>query len=274
VGIVVTESVAGLRYRRMNTSPVTSSRNPARSIVTWLLLLLCLPWGWLRLRKARAGVLMLTSTALLGLPLFVVLYAFVGLQIFAAFLPELDLSVGERTDRTIRNSGGNYESTFLKTGRETGGAYELIRVQVQPKGGNFGHYHRTFEESFTTLSGELTVYGPDGAKVLRPGESYTAVRGQVHWFRNETDRMTEMTVRVTPARGLEKTLRVSYGLANIGGWGSNGVTKNPWHMPLILGYSETYLTTMPGIIQEPLVRALARIAQWKGEDKDLKVFHQ
>lgn len=253
------------------TAPAPSFPS-SRVLVTGLLLLLCFPWGWLRLRAAGVGVFWLGASALVGLPVFLVGAAFAGLMAFAACLPPLDLRVGDRADRTIRNNAGNYESTFLETARETGGAHELIRVQIQPGGGNFPHYHRTFEETFTTFTGALTVYTEAGSVVLHPGQTVTVPRGTVHWFRNESNELTEMTVRVTPAAGLEKSLRVTYGLTNTGGWGHKGMTKNPWHMPLLLGYSGTYLTTMPAIIQEPLVWALARIAQWRGEDEALKIF--
>jgi hypothetical protein len=45
-------------------------------------------------------------------------------------------------------------------------------------------------------------------------------------------------------------------------------------MCLLLCYSGSYLEGMPWYIQEPLVRSLARIAQWKGEDKSLEVFYR
>jgi hypothetical protein len=45
-------------------------------------------------------------------------------------------------------------------------------------------------------------------------------------------------------------------------------------MCLLLGYSGSYLEGMPSFIQEPLVNSLARIAQWRGEDKELEVFYK
>ena len=74
-----------------------------------------------------------------------------------------------------------------------------------------------------------------------------------------------------PAGGLEKSVRVVYGLANDGQFNGE-ITENPWHMALLLGYSGTYLPDVPGFIQEPLVNALAKIAQWKGEDKALEKY--
>src|SRR6187549_372692 len=66
---------------------------------------------------------------ILGLPLFLLVYTFIGLLLFAAFLPELDRTIGERPDRTIVNSTDHYTVTFLKTSKETNGAYEEVQVE-------------------------------------------------------------------------------------------------------------------------------------------------
>jgi mannose-6-phosphate isomerase-like protein (cupin superfamily) len=209
---------------------------------------------------------------LVGLPLFLVLFAYTAIVGFSLFLPELNMEVGDRTDRTVRNSLGNYESTFLKTRKETKGAYELIRVEVEPNGGNGWHYHKTMEEHFKVLKGELQVRLQGKSVILKEGETAIAPKTVPHYFHNATDRNVTLLVKVTPAKGLEKSIRVMYGLINTGQWGKNGLPHNLWHLVLILGYSETYMASIPGFIQEPLVNALARIAQWKGEDKALEVF--
>jgi quercetin dioxygenase-like cupin family protein len=210
--------------------------------------------------------------AIIGLPLLLLLCTYLALVAFASFLPALDLTVGNRQDRTVRNNEGNYESTFLKTGSETRGSYELIRVEVEPKGGNSWHYHKTFDEHFTVLKGELMVGLHGKTTLLKAGETATAPRNALHHFHNATDAKVILQVMATPAKGLEKSIRIGYGLHNTGQWGKGMFPKNPWHLPLLLGYSETYLPNMPKLIQEPLVNALAKIAQWKGEDKDLEVF--
>ncbi len=179
------------------------------------------------------------------------------------------MSIGDRKDRTVINTEGNYASTFLKTGRETNGAYEQIRVEVEPNGGNGWHYHKTFDEQFTVEQGEITV-GLEGKEVkLRAGEQAWARKTQRHFFQNKTATKAVIIVKTTPARGLEKSVRIGYGLINDGQF-EGEITKNPWHMALLLGYSETYLDGIPPFIQEPMVKSLAKIAQWKGEDKVLE----
>jgi quercetin dioxygenase-like cupin family protein len=217
----------------------------------------------------------LKSAASLGIPAGLLLLLGLGVVALGRLLPPLDRGVGARTDRTIRNAGGNYATTFLKTGAESHGRCELLRVEVEPGGGNEWHYHRTFEEQFTVLAGELTV-GLDGNEmVLAAGATATVLPGHLHCFRNHTDAPVTLMVQATPAAGLEKSIRVAYGLANAGQWEKDALfPHNPWHLFLLLGYSETYLPHLPGWLQEPLVDALARIAQWKGEDRTLVPFFE
>ena len=125
------------------------------------------------------------------------------------------------------------------------------------------------------LAGSLTV-GLDGNEtVLSAGEMVTALPGRLHYFHNHTSTPATVMVQATPAAGLEKSIRITYGLANTGQWRKDALfPRNPWHLFLLLGYSETYLPHLPGWVQEPLVDALARIAQWKGEDRTLASFFE
>ena len=223
-------------------------------------------WQW------ESGIIVKLTASVIGLPLVLLLSSFLAMVAFAHFLPPLNLTVGNRQDRTVRNNEGNYESTFLQTSRDTGGAFELIQVEVEPKGGNSWHYHKSFNEHFTVLRGELTVGLNGKTIVLKAGESVTAPKNSMHYFHNATADTIIIQVKTTPAKGLEKSIRIVYGLHNTGQWGKGMFPKNPWHLPLLLGYSETYLPNIPKFIQEPLVNALAKIAQWKGEDKALEGF--
>lgn len=251
------------------TAPRTGFRN--------LLIFIILPgYGWaLYVLWRGAASPWLKGAASLGIPVVLLLVLALGVMALGRLLPPLNRGVGARTDRTIYNAGGNYETTFLKTGAESNGRYELLRVAVEPDGGNEWHYHRTFGEQFTVLTGELTV-GLDGTEtVLSAGETATAPPGRLHYFRNHTGAPATVMVQATPAAGLEKSIRVAYGLANTGQWEKDALfPRNPWHLFLLLGYSETYLPHLPGPVQEPLVDALARIAQWKGEDRALAPFFE
>jgi len=267
----------------MNTAWISETKaplaapSPAAVTPTWALLALlplAYPLGVYRCwKRSEAGWVFKGLYTVLGLPVFLLCFGLTTMLLLTALLPPLDKSVGNRPDRTVRSNAGNYESTFLKTSRETGGAYELIQVEVEPGGGNGWHYHKSFEETFTVLKGELSVGLNDQVIVLKAGQSATAPRNALHYFANKSREMTLVRVKVTPAAGLEKSIRIAYGLGNTGQW-VNGepLPKNPWHLALLMGYSETYLPGIPGFLQEPLVAGLSRLAQWRGEDKALEVF--
>jgi len=259
---------------RMSSSSIMSDKKRLKeNVLLSVLFIVCYPAGVIRIWKSGKNTFIKVFYAMLGLPLFIALYSFLSMILFAAFLPPLDLSVGNRKDRTIINSAGNYSATFIKTANETDHVYELIEVEVEPAGGNDPHYHKDFDEHFSVVKGTLTVYKEGVPHKLEVGDSTVAIKQTMHHFRNETDSPILIHVKTTPANGLEKTLRVAYGLINSGQL-KNNFTENPWHMCLLLGYSGSYLEGMPSFIQEPLVNSLAKIAQWKGEDKDLEVFYR
>lgn len=226
------------------------------------------PVGVFKIWKGKRSGWIKLVYSVLYLPVFLLLSGYLGILLFAAFLPPLDCSVGNRTDRAIINREGNYAARFLKTGKETGGAYELVEVELEPYGGNDWHYHNRFTEQFTVLEGRVHI-GQNGKELLLDkGKTITASKRDMHFFKNALDSKSVLQVKIAPAAGLEKTLRVAYGLIN-DGLLKNEMTRNPWHMALLLAYSESYLPGMPSWFQEPLINSLAKIAQWKGEDRVL-----
>ena len=250
------------------TTPVKS-----RTTLT-ILFLLCFPLGVYYIWKRRTATWKKVLYTVAGIPLFLFVYSFLFITLFAAFLPPLDRSTGIRADRTINNMEGQYDVTFLKTARETNGAYEMVQVTLQPGGGNDWHYHKAFVEQFNVLQVQLKV-GLNGQEIsVEGGQHAEAPKKAMHKFYNTSNSPVVFNVTIVPARSFEKTLRVAYGLISTGQTDKNGLPKNPWHLFLLLGYSESYLQGLPGFIQEPLINALAKIAQWKGEDEALKVFYQ
>lgn len=230
--------------------------------------LLFYPVGLVRIWRSKARLWMKLLYSILALPVFLLIAAYTGIILFAAFLPKLDRTVGNRPDKTIYNKAGNYSATFIQTGRETNNAYELVQVELEPHGGNDWHYHNSFTEQFTVVEGKVKIGRNGEETVLDKGQAAMANKKDMHFFKNALDQKSVLMVKVAPAGGLEKTLRVAYGLIN-DGLLKNDMTENPWHMCLLLAYSESYLKGLPGWFQEPLINALAKIAQWKGEDKSL-----
>lgn len=233
----------------------------------WLSLLFY-PVGVFKIWRLKGWIAIKLLYSVLGFVFFLISSVYFGVVLFALFLPALDNSVGTNHARTIYNTAGNYSATFVKTANETNGAYEMVQVELEPHGGNDWHYHNTFAEQFTVIEGEVKI-GHDGDEILlQKGQTTTATKETMHFFKNARAERSLLMVKTIPAAGLEKTLRVAYGLINDGKL-KNDMTENPWHMALLLGYSETYLEGLPGWFQEPLIKALAKIAQWRGEDKEL-----
>jgi quercetin dioxygenase-like cupin family protein len=238
-----------------------------RTAFYWLSILFY-PVGLFKAWRSKRKWWLRLAYAIFGLPVFLLVFGYAAIVLFAAFLAPLDRTVGLRSDRTIINSEGNYSATFIKTAAETNGVYELVQVELEPFGGNDWHYHNSFEEAFTVVEGAVNI-GQNGTEVLlQKGDSAIAHKKDMHYFKNARAEKSLLLVKITPAGGLEKTLRVAYGLIN-DGLLKNDMTQNPWHMALLLGYSESYLPMMPSWFQEPLINAFAKIAQWKGEDRDL-----
>ncbi|MBA4055486.1 MAG: hypothetical protein C0490_12295 [Marivirga sp.] len=234
----------------------------------FLLSLLFYPTGIVTIWRLKGWLSAKLLYSIFGFFFFLVSAGYLAIVLFAIFLPPLDNGVGTNLVKTIYNTEGNYSATFLKTGNETNGAYELVQVELEPHGGNDWHYHKSFSEEFTVVEGQVKI-GDNGVEsVIDKGQSAIANHEEMHFFKNARDEKSVLLVKVTPASGLEKTLRVAYGLIN-DGLLKDDMTKNPWHMALLLGYSESYLQGLPGWFQEPLINALAKIAQWRGEDREL-----
>ena len=161
-------------------------------------------------------------------------------------------------------------ATFLKTSEETGGEHTLIEVEVAPGGGTEPHYHKTYDEHFEVVAGALEVLVGQETRTLRPGEKAVAEKNTLHRFRNPTEEPTTFLVELRPGHGgFEKAVRVAYGLASDGRVFSDGTPKNPYHLAIILEWSEIQIPGVMGKL-EPLFGLLARRARRKGIDKDLE----
>jgi quercetin dioxygenase-like cupin family protein len=235
--------------------------------------LIIYPIGFVKIWNSPFPLPLTIGYSVLYLPIFLFLCLFLFALACAALLPPLDLTVGPRTDRTLYNPGGNYSVTFIKTGAETHGSYEAIQVDLEPLGGNGWHYHKTFDEMFTVMDGRIEI-GLEGEKtILTKGESVTASKNKMHYFKNPDNSPSVLLVKTMPARGLEKTLRIAYGLDN-DGLMKEGLPLNPWHTALLMGYSESYFSGIPSIIQEPLANGFSRLAQALGKDKELEKYYR
>jgi hypothetical protein len=120
------------------------------------------------------------------------------------------------------------------------------------------------------VEGVLEVLVGKETRTLRAGQKAVAERNALHRFRNPTGEPATFLVELRPGHaGFEKAVRVVYGLASDNRVFSDGTPKNPYHLALILEWSEIQI---PGVMGKlgPLFRLLARRARRKGIDKRLE----
>jgi mannose-6-phosphate isomerase-like protein (cupin superfamily) len=158
---------------------------------------------------------------------------------------------------------------FLKTARETGGAYTLLEIELAPGGRNMPHIHQTFSETFIPLEGTLEVRSGKQQLRLLPGQVHTVPPGAPHYFHNPSDQPIRFQVELRPGHeGFENSLKIAYGLAGDGLTNGKGVPRNLMHLSVVGILGDTYL---PGILAlfMPFFRWMARRARRQGVEKEL-----
>jgi quercetin dioxygenase-like cupin family protein len=74
--------------------------------------------------------------------------------------------------------------TYLVTGKESGGSYFTLIVEVGPDLGPPPHIHHLEEEQFYVLEGQLTYSVGDQTYQVKAGDFIHIPRGTVHSFKN------------------------------------------------------------------------------------------
>ena len=172
--------------------------------------------------------------------------------------------------RTVVNPLIRDKATFLATAAETGNKFTHIQVELAPLGGNDLHYHLTFDEKFTAVSGTLGIQKGKNVSYLNEGESAVAKAGELHRFFNPSDAESIVfNVLLEPgSAGFERVVQVAYGLAADGRTTASGIPKNLYHMALIVQWGDT---NIPGLFTyiEPLLRWMAKRAERNGIAQEL-----
>ena len=158
---------------------------------------------------------------------------------------------------------------LVESSRETGGAYTLIEVELQPGGGNSLHYHKSFAEKFTAVKGELWVDVGKQRICLQPGESATAPIDSLHRFYNPGDHAIIFQVKLTPGHEMfEHGLAIIYGLAKEGRVNKKGIPRKLDHMALLMSLTDTGIPGFFSFIR-PIMKWRAGKAMEKGMQHEL-----
>jgi quercetin dioxygenase-like cupin family protein len=172
--------------------------------------------------------------------------------------------------RRIYNPVQRDAATFLETSEETGGVRTLAELEIAPGGKVTPHYHLSYSERFKVLEGQLSVEIDGVRHELEAGDEAVAAPGTLHAWSNPGAERSVAHIELRPGSpGFEKALRVTYGLAADGRVFKNGVPRNPLHTALLLEMGELRL---PGAYAalERVVGLLARVAKWRGVDRELE----
>ncbi|MBD2082760.1 cupin domain-containing protein [Leptolyngbya sp. FACHB-17] len=110
--------------------------------------------------------------------------------------------------------------TFKAIGEETGEAYTLCEVIVQPQSGSPPHRHSREDEAFYVQSGEFEFHLDEQTIIASAGTFLHSPKGQQHQFTNISSTPATLLVWVTPA-GFEKFV------AEVGTAISGSVTPAP-----------------------------------------------
>jgi quercetin dioxygenase-like cupin family protein len=160
--------------------------------------------------------------------------------------------------------------TFHETFSDTNGKRTVAEVELAPGGGVGIHYHKTYEEKFEVLEGELKVQLGKEIVTLVHGQSATAEKNIVHRFFSTSDKPCKFRVTLTPAsRGFEESLQIGYGLANDGQCDKKGFPKNGLILAWLFSISESNIPGWRSIF-EPILRMQAKRAVKNGIDKMMR----
>ncbi|HIK08058.1 MAG TPA: quercetin 2,3-dioxygenase [Trichormus sp. M33_DOE_039] len=95
--------------------------------------------------------------------------------------------------------------TIKVVGEDTGKAYALVEITVQPQSGSPPHIHSHEDEAFYIQEGELEFQLDEQIVIATPGTFLHSPKGQLHRFTNVSTQPTKLLCWVTPA-GFEQFL--------------------------------------------------------------------
>lgn len=129
-------------------------------------------------------------------------------------------------NKVIYNPFTRQQLRFVRTGKETRGRMLEIEASFEPHSKEPApHYHPYQEETFTVLTGELSVRMHGETRVLKKGQTLYIPRNMVHSMWNNADVPTTVSWKVRPALNTEHFLETAMGLANDNKTDSKGMPR-------------------------------------------------
>lgn len=102
-------------------------------------------------------------------------------------------------------AGSKYR--ILVDGKQTGGNFAVIEMNVPPGSGPGLHSHSDMQETFYVVEGEIDFISEGGTTKAGPGDFINIpMGGAVHAFKNNSEQKAKLICTVMPA-GLEEMFR-------------------------------------------------------------------
>jgi quercetin dioxygenase-like cupin family protein len=106
---------------------------------------------------------------------------------------------------TLKSTGETI--TFVKTGKDTGGAFtEIICTIPAGQGGPPPHIHPLQDEIFEVIEGKLELSAKGKKIVLEEGQSFNVIAKTAHTFSNPFDREAKFRATYKPALDIDYML--------------------------------------------------------------------
>ena len=124
--------------------------------------------------------------------------------------------LGPGEGRAVWMSGAEEALVTHKVSAEqTGGAYSLFEVEVRPEGSEPPHIQHRDDECLYVLDGEFEFLDDDGSttKVVGPGSVVYVPKGNLHRYRNTSEKTGRLLVVHTPGGSHELYLEEAGELA-------------------------------------------------------------
>ena len=105
--------------------------------------------------------------------------------------------VGPKEGRTVRMAGAQL-ITCKVSSEQTGGAYSLFEIVVEPKGGSQPHIQHREDECFYVLEGQFEFVIEGASIEVGPGSLIYVPKGNLHAFNNVGTATGRLLVSQTP----------------------------------------------------------------------------
>jgi len=167
--------------------------------------------------------------------------------------------------QTIENPLTGERVTFLQTTESTNGALLEIECAIpRPGFGPPTHIHLKQQESFRVVMGKLGVAVAGEQHILDVGDTAVAPPGMPHRFWNAGQGEVRFIADIEPPGHFEAHFETMFGLAHDGKGNRNGTPTDILQFGVSFEVADTYLASIPIILQQLVFRVLAFIGHRLG----------